>query len=119
MVKKVLIYATNGPDNPEKAVLPFITANAAFVHDAEVYVCLAGPGVWLAKKGVPEHVLCCKWRLDELIKNLLESGGKILVCSPCIQEREIKEEDLIDCAEVTAAVTLLQLASECDVVLTF
>ncbi len=50
MVKKVLIYATNGPDNPEKAVLPFITANAAFVHDAEVYVCLAGPGVWLAKK---------------------------------------------------------------------
>lgn len=46
MVKKVLIYATNGPDNPEKAVLLFITANAAFVHDAEVYVCLAGPGVW-------------------------------------------------------------------------
>jgi len=96
MVKKVMIWATNGPDNPEKATLPFIVANAAFVHDAKVYVMLAGPGVWLARKNVPEHVICCNWRLDDLIKNFLESGGELIVCSPCLQEREMAEEDLID-----------------------
>ena len=55
MVKKIIIWGTSGPDDPEKAVLPFIIANAGFVHDAEVYVMLAGSGVWLAKKGVAEQ----------------------------------------------------------------
>ncbi len=119
MVKKIMIWGTSGPDDPEKAVLPFIIANAGFVHDAEVYVMLAGSGVWLAKKGVAEHVICCKWRLDELIKNFLESGGKLFCCSPCLDEREIKDEDLIEGAKRGAAVEVLEIASECDVVLTF
>jgi len=119
MVKQIMIWVTSGPDNPEKAVLPFIIANAGFVHDAKVYVMLAGSGVWLAKKGVAEHVNCCKWKLQDLLNNFLESGGELVVCSPCMQERDMSEEELIDGARIGAAVEVLQIASECDVVLTF
>ncbi len=114
-MKRIFIWATNGPDNPEKAVLPFIIANAGFVHDAEVIVMLTGAGVWLAKKGVAENVICCKWKLKELMDKFLEQDGKLLVCSPCIAERDIKEEDLIDGVTVTGAVEALELAAEADV----
>ncbi len=118
-IKRIMIYGTNGPDNPEKATLPFIIANAGFVHDAEVIVMLAGPGVWLAKKGVAEHVLCCKWGLKELMDKFFEMGGKLLLCSPCLEERGLKKEDMIEEAEITGAVDALAIAAEADVVLTF
>ncbi len=118
-IRRIFIWGTNGPDNPEKATLPFIIANAGFVHDAEVYVMLSGPGVWLAKKGVAEHVLCCKWGLRELMDKFFELGGKLLVCSPCLEERELKKEDLIEEAVVTGAVDALALAADSDVVLSF
>ena len=120
MVKKVLIAVTNGPDNPEKAVLPFIIANGAFATDAEeVVIMLQGAGVWLARRGVAEHVLCCKWKLGELLKTFFENNGKLLVCSPCLQEREIEEKDLIEEAVVAGAVEFLERASESDVVLVY
>ncbi len=120
MVKRVLIAVTNGPDNPEKAVLPFIIANGALTTEAEeIVIMLQGAGVWLAKKGVAEHVLCCKWRLGDLLKNFLEGGGKLFVCSPCLDERDIKEEELIEEAVIAGAVEFLDRASQSDVVLVY
>lgn len=119
-MKRIFIWSMNGPENAEKAILPFIIANAAFVHeDVEVYICLVSNGVWLAKKGVAEHVKCCKWALKELMDKFLEQGGKLLVCSPCLDERDIKEEELIEQATVTGAVTTLELAAEADVDVAF
>jgi len=40
MVGKIFIAATNGPDNPEKAVLPFIVANAALTTAEEGVIML-------------------------------------------------------------------------------
>ncbi len=119
MVKKIFIWTMNGPENAEKAILPFIIGNAGFVHDAEVTICLIGPAVWLAKKGVAEHVMCCKWKLKELMDKFLEQGGKLLVCSPCLAEREIEEDELIDGASITGAVESLELAAEADVDVSF
>ena len=119
MVKKVLIAVTNGPDNPEKAVLPFIVANAALTTAEEVVVMLQGAGVWLARKGVAEHILCCKWSLGTLLKSFIEEGGTLLVCSPCLEERDIDEEDLIEPAIVAGGVEFIERAAESDVVLVY
>lgn len=118
-MKRIFIWTMQGPENAEKAILPFIIANAGFVHDAEVVVCLISNAVWLAKKGVAEHVNCCKWRLKDLIDKFLEQGGKLLVCSPCLAEREISEDELIDGASITGAVESLELAAEADVDVSF
>ena len=45
---KVAIIATHGPEDPERATLPFVMANAALVMETEAVVILQGNGVLLA-----------------------------------------------------------------------
>ncbi len=52
------------------------------------------------KKGYIEHVRACGLKpLKELMDSFLEMGGKLLVCQPCINERKIGTEDLIEGAK--------------------
>jgi len=118
MERKLLVITTHGPDNPELATLPFIVANGAKVLDIDVTIFLQGPAVFLAKKDIMENIKCCKWSLNELVKEFINAGGKILVCSPCLKERDIKEEDLVEFVRVAGAVELIDLASE-SIVLTY
>jgi uncharacterized protein involved in oxidation of intracellular sulfur len=46
--------------------------------------------------------------LKDLMDNFLSEGGKLLVCVPCIKERNINESDLIEGAQPTASGALTQ-----------
>ena len=97
--EKIVYITTNGPENPEKASLPFVLANAAMVMEVEALIALQGPAVFLAKKGILEHVHAAGFApLKELVESFFEQGGKLAVCVPCIQERKIDVADLIDSA---------------------
>ena len=52
--EKIVYISTNGGENPEKATLPFVLANAALAMDVEAVVALQGPAVTLAKGDLPE-----------------------------------------------------------------
>ena len=105
----VLYIATHAGDDPEKASLPFVLGNAALAMDVDAIVALQGTGVFLAKKGIIENVFAAGLPpLKELVDNFRELGGKLWVCSPCIKERQIKEENLIEGAEIMAAAMLTQ-----------
>jgi uncharacterized protein involved in oxidation of intracellular sulfur len=104
---KIVYIGTYAGENPEKASLPFVLANAALAMEVEAVVALQGPAVYLAKKGYLEHVFAAGLPpLKELMENFLEQGGKLLVCVPCIRERKIDESELIEGAEPTAAAKL-------------
>jgi predicted peroxiredoxin len=95
--EKIVYISTNGPENPEKASLPFVLANAAMVMEVETLVALQGPAVFLAKKGCLEHVHSAGFApLKELVEAFFEQGGRLAVCAPCIQERKIDVADLIE-----------------------
>jgi len=95
--EKIVYISTNGPENPEKASLPFVLANAAMVMEVETLVALQGPAVFLAKKGMLEHVHSAGFApLKELVNAFFDQGGKLVVCVPCIQERKIDVADLIE-----------------------
>ena len=101
--EKILYIATHGGEDPERASLPFVLANAAIAMDVEAVVILQGPAVFMAKKGYLQHVHAAGFSpLKELVDLFLELGGKLLVCIPCIQERKIDESDLIENAVPTA-----------------
>lgn len=101
--EKILYIATHGGEDPERASLPFVLANAAIAMDVEAAVVLQGAAVFLAKKGYLKHVHAAGFSpLKELIDLFLELGGRLLVCIPCIQERKIDESDLIESAVPTA-----------------
>lgn len=107
--EKIVYIVTHGADDPERASLPFVLANAAQVMDVEAVVVLQGPAVFIATPGCLEHIFAAGLPpLQELVKNYTETGGRILVCGPCIKERRIEESDLIPGAVVTAAASLTQ-----------
>ncbi|MBF0210273.1 MAG: DsrE family protein [Desulfamplus sp.] len=103
--EKILYILTCGGENPEKASMPFVLGNAALAMDVPATVCLQGNGVYLAQKGYVDHVAPSGGfpHIKKLLTDFIELGGKISVCVPCIKERNITPEDLIEGAETTAA----------------
>ncbi len=102
--EKIVILATHGPEDPERATLPFTIANGALVLEVEVTIVLQGSGVMLAKKGCYEHVYASHMPpLKDLMKSFLEQGGHLLVCTPCMEERRITTDMLVDAAKPVKA----------------
>jgi len=102
--EKLVIFATHGPDEPERAILPFVMGNGALAMDVEAVVILQASAVVLAKKGCYEHVFAAGLPpLKKLVDDFIELGGKLLVCTPCIKERQITTDMLVESAEPIAA----------------
>jgi predicted peroxiredoxin len=107
--EKVVIVATHGGEDPERASLPFVVGNAALAMDAKVVVCLQATGVTLATKGCYEHVFAANFDpLKKLVDTFLEFGGTILVCIPCVEARKITPDMLIKGAELVKAGRVVQ-----------
>jgi uncharacterized protein involved in oxidation of intracellular sulfur len=118
--EKIVIFATHGPEDPERASFPFVMGNAALVMDVQVTVILQGTGVILAKKGCYEHVFAAGLPpLKILVHDFVGQGGRILVCAPCIKERGIEPDMLVDEAEVTASGKAIIEALEANATLNY
>ncbi len=118
--EKILIVATHGPEDPERATLPFVVANAALVMDVGAVVALQGTGVLLARKGEAGHIFAAGLPpLKELMDTFLELGGKLLVCTPCVKERKITEDMLLETSELIAGARVVQEAIEAKAVFNY
>jgi predicted peroxiredoxin len=107
--EKIVYIVTHAGEDPERASLPFVLANAALAMEVEAVVALQGTAVFLAKGDCMKHVFAGGLpRLHDLVQSFLEAGGRLLVCVPCIRERKIEEADLIHGATPTAAAALTQ-----------
>jgi predicted peroxiredoxin len=104
VAEKLVIMVTHGPEDPELATIPFVMGGAAVASDVEVIMGFQGNGVLLLEPGAAEKVVVPEFApLAGLLDSIRELGGKMLVCGPCIKNRGIAPEDLIEGAEVVAA----------------
>jgi uncharacterized protein len=119
--EKILYITTYGGENPEKASMPFVLAGAALAMDIKATICLQGNAVYLAQKGYADHMLPGGGfpPMKKLIRDFIELGGKMLVCVPCIKERNIQENDLVEGAETTAAGAVNLEAIQSDAVIVY
>lgn len=118
--EKITIIATHGPEDPERATFPFVMANAALVMECEAVVVLQGTSVLLAQKGIKEHVFAAGLPpLGELMDSFLNEGGRLLVCSPCVKERKIGEDLLIEGAELIAGARVIKEVTESQATLNY
>lgn len=118
--ERILIVTTHGPEDPERATFPFVIANAALVLDVEVSIALQGVSVLLAMKEQASHVFAGGLPpLGDLLKSFLDQGGKLLVCTPCVNERKITKEMLIEGSELVAAARVVQEALDADAVFNY
>lgn len=117
--EKLVIIATHGPEDPERASLPFVIANAALVMDVQVVVILQGTGVLLAQLNVYDRIFAAGLpSLENLMANFTEQGGVLLVCSPCVKERKIVDL-LLPSVELVTAGRVVQECLEATNVLNY
>lgn len=107
-------------ENPELALLPFMHAVGALAMEVQATVVLMSNGVWLAKKGFGEHVLFPdKPPLAQLVRDFLDLGGKLMVCTPCAKARNLEPEDLVDGTEFLAAARFTEIALSANQVISY
>ena len=107
-IEKLVIISTVGPENPEKATLPFVLATAAQAININAVIILQSSAVELANKGVAETIIAKDLMpLKDLMDSYINEWGVLNVCSPCLESREITSEDLVEGSQIIAAETIV------------
>jgi len=120
MAEKLVIMVTHGPEDAERATIPFVLATAAQASNVDVVLGFQVNGVMLVKKGCAEHVFASGFPpLKELVDLYMEAGGKIFVCGPCVNSRKLTPEDFIDGAKVVNAATFVKELTEATNVMVY
>lgn len=95
--QRLLIVGTHGKKDAQKASMTFMCANAASAVGIEVTLFLTDEGVELAQRKGLETMPLVEGveSILALRRAFLESGGRILVCIPCMEVRHIGKEQFI------------------------
>ena len=119
--ENIVYVLTKGTESPEVVLLSFMHAVGALSMDVEAKLVLMATAVNLAYKGVAKHVKCEGLKpLDELLKNFLEMGGKLYLCTPCFKARCYDEKtEFIEQAEPIAAAFYTQMLLNASAVVSY
>ena len=113
MPGKFCVSLTCAKDNPDRATVAFVVANAAVASDKDVVVFLSTEGVRLGVKGYADDVAEEGFApLKDLMANFVAAGGKIYVCSPCFKRRKLDETKLINGAVIVGGAKLVEFMGE-------
>jgi predicted peroxiredoxin len=106
---KLLINCTHGKEDPERAILSFVVGNVAASADQDVVVLLTIEGVWNATKGYADNVKKEGFQpLKEVMETFVKNGGKIWACGACAKPRGITDANLVEGAQIVAAVKAVE-----------
>lgn len=106
---EVLLFpCTHGPDEPERATIPFIAAATAAVSGRRAIVVCTIDGV---HNGTPAHrevQADGTPALADLVTTLMDNGGEIWLCSACTTPRDITPEDTIGGATIVGSARIVE-----------
>jgi predicted peroxiredoxin len=117
MTDNVVITIACGTDNPNRATRAIHLATVAHKEGKNVTLFLLDEAVYLAKKGLIDHLRAATGDVaDDLMTYLQAHEVPILACTPCAKARRISEDDLIDGARMGSAVELIHLSCDATVI---
>jgi predicted peroxiredoxin len=106
---KILVSITHAKDDPDKATVGFVVANASAASAQETVVFLSTEAARLAERGYADAIREEGFApLAELMANFVKAGGKILVCSPCFKKRKLDEGKLVDGATIVGGAKVVE-----------
>lgn len=118
--KKLVVIVTRGCDD-ERSSVAWSVANGGIASGYEVTMFLVSAGADWARKGAADNA-----RLNpldppakDMIQNVIDSGGSIMVCPPCAKVRGYEQDDLIDGAVLAGSTSMLGVVSEGAKTVTF
>jgi len=117
MTNNVVVIASCGTDNPNRSTRAIHLATIAHKEGKNVSLFLLDEAVYLAKKGLIEHLKAATGDVaDDLMTYLQAHNVSIIACTPCVKARQFSEGDLIEGARLGTAAELFQLTSEAAVI---
>lgn len=110
MDEPLLFPCSHGPEDPERATVPFIAAATAAASGQPAIVVCTVEASWL---GLAEHVADVAEdgmpRVADLQRQLVAGGGEIWLCSACTTKRGITaDEGLVEGATIVGAATIVE-----------
>ncbi len=118
--QKMVVIVTNG-FNDERSSVAWSVANGGVGMGFEVTMFLVSSGVDWVRKGAAE--VARPNPLDppikDMIRTVVENGGEILVCPPCAGVRGYGEDDLMDGVTLAGSASMLAVAKQGAVTLSF
>lgn len=113
MPGKFVVSLTHAQNDPDKATVAFVVANAAVASDKETLVFLSIEGVRLSQPGCADGIHEEGFApLKELMANFVGAGGMIYVCSPCFKKRKLDEARLVDGATIVGGAKLVEFMGD-------
>ena len=118
--QKMVVVVTQGFQD-ERSSVAWSVANGGVGMGFEVTMFMVSSGVDWVRKGA-----AAKARpnpldppIGEMMQNVVDNGGQILVCPPCAGVRGYEAEDLTDSVTLAGSPAMLGIAAEGAIVLTF
>lgn len=116
----IIVNATHGPEDPERATLAFITGNVAATADQDAIVLLTIEGAWLGVRGRADDVAHPGMpALRDVMAQFVGAGGRIWACGACAKPRAITQADLVEGATIVTAAQVVELLASGAASLTF
>jgi predicted peroxiredoxin len=113
MPGKFVVTLTRAKDDPDRATVAFVVANAAIASERDTVVFLSIEGVRLSQKGYADDIHENGFApLKDLIANFVAAGGQIYVCSPCFKKRGLDENNLIPGAVIVGGAKLVEFMAD-------
>ena len=113
MPGKFCVSLTCAKDDPDRATVAFVVANAAVASDKDTVVFLSTEAVRLAVRGYADDVTEEGFApLRDLMANFAAAGGTIYVCSPCFKRRKLDETSLVAGAVIVGGAKLVEFMGE-------
>ncbi len=112
MLNNFAVNLTHSTDDPDRATVAMVVANAAVASGKQTIVFLSSEGVRLATKGIAEQINEEGFQpMTALLGNYLAAGGTVWVCSPCFKKRGFIDSDLIEGATIVGGAKLVEFLS--------
>ncbi len=109
MASKFCVSLSYAKDNPDKATVAFVIANAALGSGQDTLVFLSIEAVRLSQKGYADDIHEEGFApLKDLMTNFANAGGNIYVCSPCFKKRKLDENNLVLAATIVGGAKLVE-----------
>jgi len=113
MAGKFCISLTHAIDDPDKATVAFLIANAAVASGKETMVFLSTEGVRLSQQGYADEIREPGFPpLKELMDSFAEAGGKLFVCASCFNKRKLNPALLVPGAAIVGGANLVEFLSD-------
>ena len=106
----LVVHASHGKEDPEKATLPFIFAKNGVLAGQDVTVIMTSESVWLATRGGADGVQGTGLPpVGEAIAELVAQGGTVWACQTCTKPRGIADDQLIEGVQVGTSMQVVEV----------